>query len=84
MPRGPSSQMCKRGGTTGSGSMTWFNGWINICFPFILDRPNHFTVPYSPDAAYVKEGRDGGVYGMHAPQGVQVRTGGPRGGAGAS
>jgi hypothetical protein len=25
----------KRGGTQGSGAKTWFNGWINILYPFI-------------------------------------------------
>ncbi len=27
----------KIGGISGSGDMTWFNGWINILFPFIND-----------------------------------------------
>merc|ERR1712159_884412 len=42
------NSMIKRGGTNGSGARTWFNGWINILFPYILDKPNPYTVPYSP------------------------------------
>jgi len=31
----------KRGGTNfGSGDRTWFNGWINILFPFINNYKN--------------------------------------------
>merc|ERR1719393_1098675 len=30
------NSMCKRGGTSGSGARTWFNGWFNILFPYIL------------------------------------------------
>ena len=63
--------MCKRGGTTGSGAQAWFTGWMNILFPYILDEPNRFTVPYCADAAYVKEGRAEVFYGMFAPLGVQ-------------
>merc|ERR1712100_931934 len=62
------NSMCKRGGTSGSGSRTWFNGWINIFFPYILDRPNPYMVPYRSDIGYVKEGRNGGLYGMGAPR----------------
>merc|ERR1712216_663547 len=29
------NSMCKRGGTTGSGARTWFNGWFNILFPYV-------------------------------------------------
>jgi len=65
------NSMCKRGGTSGSGARTWFNGWINILYPYIQDAPNRYMVPYSPTAEYVKEGRDGGSYGMGAPAGVQ-------------
>ena len=65
------NSMCKRGGTQGSGARTWFNGWVNILFPYILDHPNQYCVPYSPSNEYVKEGRDGGLYGMGAPRGVQ-------------
>merc|ERR1712039_568147 len=35
------------------------------------DKPNRYMVPYSKDNGYVKEGRDGGRYGMGAPQDVQ-------------
>jgi len=50
------NSMCKRGGTSGSGARTWFNGWFNILFPYIDRRPNFYCVPYSPDAGYVQEG----------------------------
>ena len=30
----------KRGGRKGSGAKTWFNGWINILFPFINNEKN--------------------------------------------
>merc|ERR1712193_494004 len=62
---------CKRGGTSGSGARTWFNGWINILFPYIMESNNRYMVPYSKDNEYVKEGRNGGRYGMCAPEGVQ-------------
>jgi hypothetical protein len=65
------NSMCKRGGTSGSGSRTWFNGWFNILFPYILEQPNRYCIPYSPTNEYVQEGRDGGRYGMGAPPGVQ-------------
>ena len=65
------NSMCKRGGTSGSGARTWFNGWFNILFPYILDRPNKFAVPYSPSLEYVQENRNGTTYGMRAPSGVQ-------------
>lgn len=65
------NSMCKRGGTSGSGARTWYNGWINIFFPYIQDRVNRYNVPYSSENGYVKEGREGGRYGMGAPEGVQ-------------
>jgi len=65
------NSMCKRGGTSGSGARTWFNGWINIVYPYIQNEPNRYMQPYSPTAEYVKEGRNGGRYGMGAPAGVQ-------------
>merc|ERR1712232_573056 len=65
------NSMCKRGGTSGSGARTWFNGWINIFFPYIMERPNRYMIPYSSDNGYVKEGRNGGRYGMGAPSDVQ-------------
>lgn len=65
------NSMCKRGGTSGSGAQSWFNGWINILFPYIMEKPNRHTVPYSGNNGYVKEGRDGGRYGMDAPHDVQ-------------
>jgi len=65
------NSMCKRGGTSGSGSRTWFNGWINILFPFICECPNRYLVPYSADNGYVKEGRENTFYGMRAPAEVQ-------------
>lgn len=65
------NSMIKRGGTRGSGARTWYNGWINIFFPYILRSVNRYLEPYSPENEYVKEGRDGGRYGMRAPPGVQ-------------
>merc|ERR1711972_456266 len=65
------NSMCKRGGTSGSGSRTWFNGWINIFFPYVQERENYYMVPYSADNEYVKEGRNVERYGMCAPKGVQ-------------
>ena len=59
----------KRGGTSGSGARTWFNGWINIFFPFITEKPNRFMVPYSTENCYVKEDRNVERYGMWAPEG---------------
>jgi hypothetical protein len=52
------NSFCKRGGTVGSGEETWFNGWMNIFFPFLGHSENKFMVPYSPDNNYVKEGRN--------------------------
>merc|ERR1712050_565399 len=65
------NSMCKRCGTSGSGARTWFNGWINIFFPYISKMPNKYMVPYSSRNGYVKEGRDVGRYGMCAPENVQ-------------
>merc|ERR1719253_2365013 len=39
------NSMCKRGGTSGSGARTWFNGWFNIFFPYIMDRENIYMTP---------------------------------------
>lgn len=68
------NSMCKRGGTSGSGARSWFNGWFNIFFPDILGRPNPYCVPYAPTNGYVTEGRNGGLYslgGLGIPDGVQ-------------
>jgi hypothetical protein len=46
----------KIGGTSGSGAKSWFNGWINILFPFINDKRNGFMEAYSPTNDYVLEG----------------------------
>merc|ERR1711879_1131279 len=43
----------------------------NIFFPYIMERPNSYMVPYSRRNGYVKEGRNGGRYGMSAPHDVQ-------------
>eukprot|EP01052_Picozoa_sp_SAG31_P017614 SAG31_NODE_1213_length_9359_cov_4.298164_9_plen_265_part_00 len=77
------NSMCKRGGTSGSGARTWFNGWFNILFPYIdrgpWDRaciyrpsPNPYCVPYSPDAGYVLEGL---VYNKRYGRGFRVLMG---------
>merc|ERR550514_946458 len=68
------NSMCKRGGTRGSGSYTWFNGWMNVLFPYIDRRPNRYCVPYSPSAGYVQEGREEKYYCRFRdkmPEGVQ-------------
>merc|ERR1712093_731072 len=58
------NSMCKRGGTTGSGARTWFNGWINILFPYVDRKPNRYCVPYDPSNGYVLEGLEEKWYGM--------------------
>ena len=50
------NSMCKLGGTKGSGSRTWFNGWFNILFPVLQGFRNSYCVPYSTKLGYVKEG----------------------------
>jgi hypothetical protein len=67
------NSMCKRGGTTGSGSCTWFNGWMNTLFPYINRKPNMYCTPYSSSQGYVTEGRHEKFYSMmeRAPAGVQ-------------
>jgi hypothetical protein len=53
----------KRGGRKGSGAKTWFNGWINILFPFISNKEkNEFMEAYSPNNDYVREGIKHGSY----------------------
>ena len=32
------NSFCKRGGIQGSGGYTWYNGWINVFFPFIQSK----------------------------------------------
>jgi hypothetical protein len=29
------SSLLKLGGSSGSGAYTWFNGWVNIFFPYV-------------------------------------------------
>jgi len=68
------NSLCKRGGTQGSGSRTWFNGWMNVLFPYIDSNPNRYCVPYSPSAGYVQEGREEKWYCRFrepVPEGVQ-------------
>merc|ERR1712151_978743 len=48
----------------GSGARTWFNGWINIFFPYIEKKPNRYMVPYSSGNGYVLEGRKEKWYSM--------------------
>ena len=50
------NSMIKRGATVGSGSITYYCGWINILFPFLDGKANQFNVPYSEDRDYVKQG----------------------------
>merc|ERR1712083_711632 len=49
--------------------MGWFNGWINILFPYIREKWNVYLEPYSSDNGYVKEGREEKYYGV-PPDGV--------------
>merc|ERR1712107_398052 len=65
------NSMCKLGGTRGSGARTWFNGWINIFFPYIMEQPNRYLIPYNSENGYAKEDRDSTYYGMRAPPDVQ-------------
>jgi hypothetical protein len=67
------NSMCKRGGTTGSGARTWFNGWMNTLFPYIDRQPNRYCVPYSSSQGYVTEGREEKFYSMmhRPPDGAQ-------------
>ncbi len=49
--------MVKRGGTRGSGAMTWLTGWINILFPYISEGKSlncYAFDPYSSSRAYVR------------------------------
>jgi len=42
------NSMVKMGGHTGSGGSTWFNGWINILYPFLSNgKKNEFCTAYS-------------------------------------
>jgi len=51
------NSMCKLGGTNGSGSRTWFNGWMNVFFPLLGGgERNPYCVPYSPRNGYAREG----------------------------
>jgi hypothetical protein len=66
------NSMCKRGGSSGSGAYTWFNGWVNIFFPYINKRWNPFCKPYSADAGYVREGLVWNkTYGFRVPEDVR-------------
>jgi hypothetical protein len=59
--------MCKRGGTTGSGAMSWVNGWINVFLPYTKRSAlNSYCVSYRPDNGYVLEGLQEKYYGMCA------------------
>jgi len=56
--------MCKRGGTTGSGSRSWLNGWYNVFFPTNHDgSPNKHCVPYTLKQGYALEDPGGATYG---------------------
>ena len=50
------NSMIKRGATYGSGSRTWYSGWFNILFPFINERWNEDSIPYSMELDYVSSG----------------------------
>eukprot|EP00051_Salpingoeca_urceolata_P032050 m.14085 g.14085 ORF g.14085 m.14085 type:complete len:373 (+) comp4726_c0_seq1:236-1354(+) len=60
--------MVKRGGTSGSGAVSWLGGWFNIFFPFMSNgQPNRFCQPYSAGADYVKA-QHNQFYGMMSSQ----------------
>lgn len=50
----------KRGGTTGSGGQTFYNGWIHVFFPYLAKNSkgqvyeSPFCVPYSVNEDYVR------------------------------
>jgi hypothetical protein len=51
--------MIKLGGTTGSGAKTYFNGWINIFFPYMKTKmarmvKNNYVQPYSSKNGYAR------------------------------
>lgn len=69
--------MCKRGGTKGSGSRTWLNGWFNAFFPILkAGQLNPYCVPYEPSHGYAKEPVATTFYGM-AQKYDRETTGGP-------
>jgi hypothetical protein len=42
--------LCKIGGKRGSGAMTWFNGWMNVFFPYLRNNEwNTYCVQYDPN-----------------------------------
>ena len=53
------NSMIKRGGRGGSGGMSWFNGWINIFFPYLKENEdNEFAyVPYEEAVFSLPENR---------------------------
>ena len=63
---------CKRGGTKGSGSYTWLNGWFNVFFPHLNSnsKTNQHCVPYNESDGYAQEDVDAGRYGHRVPPGV--------------
>lgn len=71
------NSFCKRGGTKGSGSYSWYNGWMNVFFPYIQAKDefkiNPYCVPYRDDIGYVKEGLHECYYGLfdHKESGVE-------------
>merc|ERR1712232_402736 len=40
------NSMIKRGSTSGSGAFSYYCGWFNILFPFLMERENRYCVPY--------------------------------------
>jgi hypothetical protein len=57
------NSMVKRGGTMGSGARTFFSGWINVFFPYLIgtqERSNPFAyVPYDEKTFSVVHKRPG-------------------------
>ena len=49
--------MIKRGASYGSGSRSWYSGWINAFFPFVDGgKQNKFCVPYLGSNDYIQNG----------------------------
>ena len=65
------NSMIKIGGQQGSGGKNWYNGWINILFPFIERKENPFIEPYSSNVGYALEDKNQGKYRGPAPHGVE-------------
>ena len=67
------NSMIKRGATFGSGSWSWYSGWINVFFPIIRGKMNQYCVPYGISCDYVRKGlkkSGSGNDAQHYPKGL--------------